>query len=77
MAWIEVQIDIEEHLNDVCDTDLIDEIENRDYKVMKDSEAICDMSKLSLLEKDNLELFIKVFRNINQASLEGFLKTQE
>jgi len=42
MAYIEVEVDIEDYLDDLTDKDLISELENRGYSIIKSDEEVLE-----------------------------------
>jgi len=73
MPYIEVDIDLDDHTSIISDEWLISELESRSYKVIYDCDTMELPSKMTMVEKDNIELFMEVFRDINQIELETFL----
>lgn len=65
MATIEVDVDIEDHLDEVSTIDLIDELKGRGGI----SKALTD----NLADEMKLEEFLEKFRDIPQAELTTFL----
>lgn len=79
MASIEVDIDIEDYLDEVDTSDLIEELKSRkdrkDYNGL-DSITQEDMVKIltdNLADEMKLEEFLSKFKNIPQAELTTFL----
>lgn len=65
MATIEVDVDIEDHLDEVSTRDLIDELKGR----VGIAKALAD----NLADEMKMEEFLEKFKNIPQAELTTFL----
>jgi hypothetical protein len=65
MATIEVDVDIEDHLDEISTIDLIDELKDRD--------GIAKLLTDNLADEMKLEEFLEKFKNIPQAELTTFL----
>lgn len=68
MATIEVEVDVEDHMDEVDTEDLIHELETR--KVGFNTKSLTD----NLADEMKLEEFLEKFKNIPQAELTTFLK---
>lgn len=66
----DVEIDIEDHLNEVDTNDLIAELRKR---IGGESEVIAKALTDNLADEMKMEEFLEVFKNIRQAELTDFL----
>ena len=75
MSSISIEVDLDEYVGYISDNWLIEELESRNYSVIHSNEDTIDLPlKLTMNEKDNVDLFMSVFRNIDQIELETILK---